>query len=72
MATQDERNKRLDSLATSIKEWAKNQRTYLQRQSALAKRILKGRTGSERLAQSSVSAVSTIAVDEINDFLTGE
>lgn len=72
MATQDERNARLDKLAKATAEWAKNQRTYLQKQSTLAKRMLKGRTGSERLAQTSVGIVSGLTVDQINQFLTGE
>lgn len=72
MATQDERNARLDQLSKATTDWANSQRTYLQNQSALCKRILKGRTGSERLAQAAVNIVSALTVDQINQFLTGE
>lgn len=72
MASSEERNKRLDNLAQATKDWAKSQRKYLQTQSSLAKRILKGRTGSERLAQTSVNTIGDLTVDEINQFLTGD
>lgn len=67
-----ERNKRLDALNEATVQWAEQQKQRLNNQVALGKRILKGRTGSERLAQASVDAVSDLAVDQINDFLTGD
>lgn len=67
-----ERNERLDALSEATAQWADQQKQRLNNQVALGKRILKGRTGSERLAQASVDAVSDLAVDQINDFLTGE
>lgn len=66
-----ERNERLDALSEATAQWAVQQKQRLNNQVALGKRILKGRTGSERLAQASVDAVSDLAVDQINDFLTG-
>ncbi len=70
--TTEERDARLDVLSTAVEQWAENQKQRLNAQVALGKRILKGRTGSERLAQASVQSVSDLAVDQINDFLTGE
>ena len=69
--TTAERNARLDALVASIEEWADKQRGLLNAQVALGKRMLQGRTGSERLAQASVQSVSDLTVDQINDFLTG-
>lgn len=70
-ATQ-ERNARLDALKTAVEQWAEQQKERLNAQVALGKRILKGRTGSERLAQASVQSVSDLTVNKINDFLTGD
>jgi len=69
--SKQQRDARLDALATATKAWAAQQRQYLQAQSALCKRILKGRMGVERLKDSSVTLASDLLVDEINKFLTG-
>lgn len=71
MATQEERNARLQQLATATREWATKRRTYLQKQVALGKALLKGRTGSERLNNASVQTATGLVVDEIEQFLTG-
>lgn len=71
MADADARNKRLDALAAATTEWADKQTQQLTNQVAAAKKILKGRTGSERLAASTNQAASAYLVDEINDFLVG-
>jgi len=70
--TTQERNARLDALKAATKQWADQQKKRLKSQVTLGKRILKGRTGSERLAQASVESVSSLTVNQINDFLTGE
>ena len=67
-----ERNARLDALLEATEDWAARQTQALNDQVSLSKRILQGRTGSERLAQASVQSVSKLAVDQINDFLTDE
>lgn len=72
MATAEERNARLDELGAAITTWATQRRKQLKRQVLEGKRLLKGRTGSERLAQASVESISDLTVDQINDFLTGE
>ena len=71
MASQEERNARLDALQTAITDWATRRRKYLTDQVALSKRLLRGRTGSERLNQASVDSATELVVDEISDFLTG-
>lgn len=71
MATKAERDARLGQLQADVKKWAKKETERLEYQVALGKRILKGRTGSERLAASQVTAVTSLVVDEVNQFLTG-
>ena len=66
-----ERDDRLEELATATREWAERERTHLKDQVALGKAILLGRTGSERLANASVTSTSLLAIDEINFFLSG-
>ena len=71
MATVQERNSRLATLQTAVSQYAKAQRAELNHRVDVCKRILQGRTGSERLAQASVQQATTLVVDQINDFLTG-
>lgn len=69
--TLEERNARLDALQDAVTQYAKTQRAALTDQVARNKQILKGRTGSERLASAAVEASSALTVATINDFLTG-
>lgn len=72
MATsQAERNARLDKLSQAAQDWGKARTDELNNRVSSAKAILKGRTGSERLAQATVDAASDLVVASINDFLTG-
>lgn len=68
----EERNARLDALGTAVTDWATQRRDYLKKQVAFSKRLLKGRTGSERLNQASIESATALTVDQINSFLTGE
>jgi hypothetical protein len=72
MATQAERNARLDKLKSAVDAWADKEEQRLTKESALLKKILKGRTGSERLNNVSVESASDLLVDELDQFLTGE
>jgi hypothetical protein len=71
MATVAQRNARLDALEKATTEYATQQTKQLNRRVDVSKRILKGRTGSERLAQAAVQQSSALVVTTINDFLTG-
>lgn len=71
-ASIEDRNARLDALGSAISEWAATRKDYLQKQVAFSKRLLKGRTGSERLNQASIESATALTVDQINSFLTGE
>jgi len=71
MSTQSvaDRNNRLDALLKASKFWADKRRTDINHRVDSSKKILKGRTGSERLARSNVQAASALVVDSIDDFL---
>lgn len=71
MATTAERNVRLDELEQAVKQYAAAQRKQLTHRVDVCKRILRGRTGSERLAQAAVQQSTGLVVDEIDEFLTG-
>jgi hypothetical protein len=71
VASKEERDARLDELATATTEWATKRRNQLQAQVAFSKALLKGRTGAERLNNKSVETASNLLVDEIEQFLTG-
>jgi len=63
------KNERLEELLAATKEWADRRTQELQDQAAISRKILVGRTGSERLANDTVKASSSLTVDEINIFL---
>lgn len=71
MASKQERDARLDELATATTEWANSERTRLKKQVTLSKRMLKGRTGAERLNNTSVTTANVLLVDEIQQYLAG-
>lgn len=72
MASKEERDARLDELSTATQQWAAKKRARLQAQVTFGKRLLKGRTGSERLNDKSVQTASNLLVEEIGQFLSGE
>ena len=69
MASAVERNKRLDALVLATQKWGEQRTKDLKARVASSKNILKGRTGSERLAQATVSTATDLVVQEIDDFL---
>lgn len=71
MAAVDERNKRLDALAEAARTWSDKRTTEYKDKVAAAKKILKGRTGSERLSTATSEAAQAYLVDEIDTFLLG-
>jgi hypothetical protein len=69
MASVAERNARLDALVAATNSWAQKRQDEITQRVATSKKILRGRTGSERLAQSSVQASADVVATEIDDFL---
>lgn len=70
MSLLDERNKRLDALLTATRAWATKRQKEYEDRVTITKRILKGRTGSERLADASTQAAVDIVVNEIDEFVS--
>ena len=71
VASKTERNQVLDELVTATEQWRDHRKRRLTEQVDLAKRILKGRTGSQRLQNEMVQQASSLLVDEVEAFLTG-
>ena len=69
MSATEERNKRLDALIVATDAWVTKRVKEYNDRVTITKRILKGRTGSERLATASTVAAQEIVVQEIDDFL---
>jgi hypothetical protein len=67
----EERVQRLETLSSAVQEWADSRTKTLNNQVASLKKILQGRTGSDRLAQKGVDAASDLVVSEIDSFLVG-
>jgi hypothetical protein len=55
----------------AVDEWSERRKKELQDQAAISRKIMLGRTGSERLASDTVKASTDLTVDEINAFLDG-
>ena len=72
MPSKKERDARLDKLQTAVESWADKETERLEKEVVLMKKILKGRTGSERLNNTTVAGASDLLVEELNDFLSGE
>jgi hypothetical protein len=71
VASQEERNARLDTLAASVNDWADRRKRELETRVESAKAILNGRGGADRLANSTSQAASALVVQEVDDFLLG-
>lgn len=67
-----DRDARLDQLSTAVDAWATRQLKYLNDEVAFAKRVLRGRTGAERLNGSTSDEAQRLVVEELDQFLTGE
>lgn len=66
-----ERDKRLDELLAATNSWYEKKEKELSDRVAFVKKVLKGRTGSERLVQATQSAAQSSVIQSIEDFLTG-
>lgn len=71
MATKAERDARLNALKTAVTDWADKRTKYLNDQVTFSKRVLRGRTGSEKLTSKAVDLGKDLTVDSINTFLAG-
>lgn len=74
MATSEqkrERDARLDRLKQALDEWHQNERGRLEDEATYLKSVLRGRTGSERLARENTAEAEVLVVEDITSFLTG-
>lgn len=69
MSDLTDRNARLDALLKATSEWTDKRAKEYTDKVATVKKILKGRTGSERLATVTSTAASALVVSQIDDFL---
>jgi hypothetical protein len=72
VGTKNERDLRLESLQKSVDLWEKATVADLQRRAASSKKILGGRTGSERLQTQVADQAEKLVSESVNYFLTGE
>ena len=70
--SKEDRDGRLDDLSIAVKAWASRRRKQLNEQVAFGKRLLRERTGGDRLNGTVTTNASAMLVDEIDQFLTGE
>jgi hypothetical protein len=71
MATKAERDARIDELVKATDAWEKKRVEELTARVASSKRILKGRTGAERINSALITKGEALLVDEIDTFLVG-
>jgi hypothetical protein len=69
MSDVTDRNARLDALLNATNDWVDRRTKEYTDKVATVKKILKGRTGSERLATVTSTAASGLVVKQIDDFL---
>lgn len=65
------RDKRLDALQKATAEWGKKETKRLKDEVKFLKSVIKGRTGSGKLASQNVSDSSKLLVDSIGQFVEG-
>jgi hypothetical protein len=67
----DRRDQLLDQLQEAADEWGDKEEARIENEVTFLKSVLKGRTGSERLAASNSSEGQALLSLEIDAFLTG-
>lgn len=74
MATEQqkaERDARLDRLKQALDDWHTNEKSRLEDEASFLKSVLRGRTGSERLARENTAEAEVLVVEDITSFLSG-
>jgi len=66
------RNQLLDELQQATDDWADRETQKVQDEITYLKSVLRGRTGSERLARSNTAQARILVIDDITSFLTGD
>jgi hypothetical protein len=68
----ERRNALLDELKKAVDDWAKEEEEKIKKEIDFMKSVLRGRTGSERLARSNTTEARVLVLDDIDSFLTGD
>lgn len=74
MTTQSDKERRdalLDELKTATEEWYGAEKQRIEDEVTFAKSVLRGRTGSERLARSNTEEARILVQDDVTSFLAG-
>lgn len=66
-----ERDALLDRLKDAFDGWYDNEKSELEDEATYLKSVLRGRTGSERLARENTTEAEVLVVNDITSFLTG-
>ena len=66
------RDARLDQLATAVADWSKVRTQYINDEVAFLRRVLKGRAGAQNVSVGITSQATSLSVDAIQQFLTGQ
>lgn len=67
----DARNRILDELKDALEEWHEAETKRIDDEVTFVKSVLRGRTGSERLARSNTEEARILVINDIGSFLAG-
>lgn len=70
-AQKKKRDKLLDELKQAADEWYQAETSRIEDETEFMKSFMRGRTGSDRLADKNTQQMGILAVDDIRTFLTG-
>ena len=69
--TKDERNANLDALKSSVDEWVAKEKTRIEEEIAFLRKVLRGRTGSNKANSTNLAQSLKLVTAEIDSFLIG-
>ncbi len=69
--TKDERDANLDALKSSADEWIEKEKTRIEEEIAFLRKVLKGRTGSEKANSTNLAKSLELVTAEIDSFIIG-
>jgi hypothetical protein len=70
-ADKDNRDALLDELKQAVEEWFEAEMKAIDDEEVFLKSVLRGRTGSERLAAANTASARVLVIDDLGSFLSG-
>lgn len=67
----EDRDAKLDRLKEAFDDWYDREKSRLEDEATYLKSVLRGRTGSERLAQENTAEAEVLVTNDIESFLAG-